>query len=122
MPRVTCPNETDYVSRRLQPIIDRLHADRSIREDFLRFAGERGGDLSMMVQRLHTAWWRSRTPQFVHFFVLTLTEFGLQHGLIQLSEPTKASSRPRKKPANPGLRPRRAQTRSASVAPRRPSH
>jgi hypothetical protein len=75
MPRVTDPNETTYVEQRLRPLLERLHKDRELRADFMRFAMDRGGDASLLVGRLQASWWGSRKAQFTPFFALVLCEF-----------------------------------------------
>ncbi len=95
MPRVTAPTEKAYVEKRLGALLERLHADRELRDAFMRFAMERGGEVGLLVGRLQAAWWKSREAQFTPFFALVLCEF--------------ESSLPKTRPKPPGKRPERPQ-------------
>jgi len=80
MPRITVQAESDYVEARLRGILDRLRDDRALKNEFIAFAMERGGDAGLLAGRLNAAWWKSRAPRFTPFFVLVLSEFWIARG------------------------------------------
>lgn len=77
MARVISSTESDYVEKRMRPLLGRLKSDRELRARFIAFAMKKGGDPALLIGRLQSAWWPSRTPQFTPFFVLVLTEFAI---------------------------------------------
>jgi hypothetical protein len=83
------PTEREYVAARLQPVIQALKEDRALRDDFLMFARERGGNMALTLERLKTVWWPSRKSMYPGFFVLIVWEFGTQRGLISPSAPKR---------------------------------
>ncbi len=76
------PTEREYIAARLHPVIQALRDDRVLREEFLLFARERGGNMALTLERLKTVWWPSRKSMYPGFFVLVVYEFGAEHGLL----------------------------------------
>lgn len=74
--------EREYLERRLAPVLQALRADESLREEFLLFVQQRGGGITLTLERLKTVWWPSRKSMYPGFFVLAVVEFGLAHGLF----------------------------------------
>jgi len=66
---------------RLAPVLLALRKDESLREDFLVFVRERGGSMSLTLERLKTVWWPSRKSMYPGFFVLALVDFGIERRL-----------------------------------------
>jgi len=74
--------EREYLERRLAPVLKALRADEALREEFLLFVQQRGGAMTLTLERLKTVWWPSRKSMYPGFFVLAVVEFGLAHGLF----------------------------------------
>lgn len=83
MPKARAITEAEraYLERRLAPVLAALREDEALREEFLLFVRERGGSISLNLDRLKTVWWPSRKSMYPGFFVLALAEFGLLRGL-----------------------------------------
>jgi hypothetical protein len=73
--------ERAYMETRLAPVLLALRKDESLREDFLVFVRERGGSMSLTLERLKTVWWPSRKSMYPGFFVLALVDFGIERRL-----------------------------------------
>lgn len=73
--------ERSYLERRLAPVLAALREDEELREEFLLHVRERGGSITLALDRLKTVWWPSRKSMYPGFFVLALVDFGLGHGL-----------------------------------------
>ncbi len=73
--------ERAYLEKRLAPVLAALREDEGLREEFLLFVRERGGGISLTLERLKTVWWPSRRSMYPGFFVLALVDFGLERGL-----------------------------------------
>ncbi|OIR14858.1 hypothetical protein GALL_39740 [mine drainage metagenome] len=73
--------ERAYLEKRLAPVLSALREDEDLREEFLLFVRERGGGISLTLERLKTVWWPSRRSMYPGFFVLALVDFGLERGL-----------------------------------------
>jgi ABC-type phosphate transport system auxiliary subunit len=86
--------EREYLERRLAPVLQALREDETLREEFLLFVQQRGGGISLTLERLKTVWWPSRKSMYPGFFVLAVVEFGLVHGLFPGS-PAKPKARRR---------------------------
>jgi hypothetical protein len=84
--------EREYLERRLAPVLTALRRDDHLRDDFLMFSRERGGDIALTLERLKTVWWPSRKSMYPGFFVLTLVDFGLARDLIGRSKEKKGKS------------------------------
>lgn len=80
--------ERDYLERRLAPVLLALRENETLREEFLLFVQQRGGSMSLTLERLKTVWWPSRKSMYPGFFVLALVEFGLMRGLFDESPST----------------------------------
>jgi hypothetical protein len=78
---VTTP-EREYLERRLAPVLKALREDVMLRDEFLMFVQQRGGSISLTLERLKTVWWPSRKSMYPGFFVLAVVEFGLAHDLL----------------------------------------
>ncbi len=78
---VTTP-ERAYLERRLAPVLKVLREDEALREKFLIFVQQRGGSMTLTLDRLKTVWWPSRKSMYPGFFVLAVVEFGLAHKLF----------------------------------------
>ena len=74
--------EREYLERRLAPVLQALRVDEALREEFLYFVRQRGGGITLTLERLKTVWWPSRKSMYPGFFVLAVVEFGLMHGLF----------------------------------------
>lgn len=74
--------ERAYLERRLAPVLKALREDEALREDFLLYVQQRGGGISLTLERLKTVWWPSRKSMYPGFFVLAVVEFGLSRGLF----------------------------------------
>ncbi len=79
---VTAP-ERAYVEKRLSPVLKALGENENLRDEFLLFVRERGGSITLALDRLKTVWWPSRKSMYPGFFVLALVDFGLEHGLYK---------------------------------------
>ncbi len=75
--------ERTYLERRLAPVLLALREREDLREEFLLFVRERGGSMTLNMERLKTVWWPSRQSMYPGFFVLALMEFGLAHDLFE---------------------------------------
>ena len=97
MPKVKAVTsaEREYLERRLAPVLTALREDEALREEFLLFVQQRGGGITLTLERLKTVWWPSRKSMYPGFFVLAVVEFGLAHGL--LAGDTTAGGRSRRK-------------------------
>jgi hypothetical protein len=73
--------ERAYLEGRLEPLLVALRKDESLREDFLVFVRERGGSMTLTLERLKTVWWPSRKSMYPGFFVLALVDFGIEKKL-----------------------------------------
>jgi len=95
MPKVRAITEAEraYLERRLAPVLQALKQDETLREEFLVFVRERGGSMTLTLDRLKTVWWPSRKSMYPGFFVLALAEFGLAHGLWDTEKPRRAGKR-----------------------------
>lgn len=95
MPKVRAITEAEraYLERRLEPVLRALREDESLREEFLVFVRERGGSMTLTLDRLKTVWWPSRRSMYPGFFVLALAEFGLAHGLWEATKPKRSAKR-----------------------------
>ena len=74
--------EREYLERRLAPVLKVLREDEALREEFLYFVRQRGGGITLTLERLKTVWWPSRKSMYPGFFVLAVVEFGLEHGVF----------------------------------------
>jgi len=94
MPKVKAVTsaEREYLERRLAPVLQVLRDDEALREKFLLFVQQRGGSITLTLERLKTVWWPSRKSMYPGFFVLAVVEFGLEHRLLG------GAARPRKRP------------------------
>jgi hypothetical protein len=86
---VTHP-EREYLERRLAPVLTALREDEALRDEFLLFVRQRGGSLTLTLERLKTVWWPSRKSMYPGFFVLAVVEFGIAHGLFAAETKRKA--------------------------------
>lgn len=95
MPKVRAITEAEraYLERRLTPVLQALRESEPLREEFLVFVRERGGSMTLTLDRLKTIWWPSRKSMYPGFFVLALAEFGLVHGLWAADKPKRAARR-----------------------------
>jgi len=95
MPKVRAITEAEraYLERRLAPVLTALREDERLREEFLFFVRERGGSMTLTLDRLKTVWWPSRKSMYPGFFVLAVAEFGIAHGLWETDKPKRASKR-----------------------------
>ncbi|MBX3737573.1 MAG: hypothetical protein KF715_12825 [Candidatus Didemnitutus sp.] len=95
MPKVRAITEAEraYLERRLAPVLQALREDKALCEEFLVFVRERGGSMSLTLDRLKTVWWPSRKSMYPGFFVLALAEFGLAHDLWANEKPRRANKR-----------------------------
>ncbi|HZZ20274.1 MAG TPA: hypothetical protein VFE25_12930 [Opitutaceae bacterium] len=73
--------ERTYLETRLAPILQALRKDEALKEDFLVFVRERGGSMTLTLERLKTVWWPSRKSMYPGFFVLALIDFGIERKL-----------------------------------------
>ncbi len=73
--------ERAYLEKRLAPVLTALRKDEELREDFLLFVRERGGSITLTLDRLKTVWWPSRKSMYPGFFVLALVDFATERGL-----------------------------------------
>lgn len=91
MPKAKAITETEraYLERRLGPVLLALRTDEQLREEFLFFVRERGGSMTLTLDRLKTVWWPSRKSMYPGFFVLALAEFGLARGLWNAEKPKR---------------------------------
>src|SRR5882757_7263676 len=85
--------EREYLERRLAPVLQALRDDETLREKFLLFVQQRGGSMTLTLERLKTVWWPSRKSMYPGFFVLALADFGFERGLYAPDKP----STPRKR-------------------------
>ena len=74
--------EREYLERRLAPVLKALREDVALRDEFLLFVQQRGGSISLTMERLKTVGWPSRQSMYPGFFVLAVVEFGLAHDLL----------------------------------------
>ncbi len=88
MPKVKAVTtaEREYLERRLAPVLKVLREDIALRDEFLLFVQQRGGSISLTMERLKTVWWPSRQSMYPGFFVLALVEFGVAHGLLPVAK------------------------------------
>ena len=86
---ITTATERAYLEKRLAPVLTALRRDEAMRDDFLLFVRERGGGLTLTLERLNTVWWPSRKSMYPGFFVLALVDFGLARGLLEASKVKK---------------------------------
>jgi ABC-type phosphate transport system auxiliary subunit len=91
--KVVTDAERAYLERRLAPVLAALRADEALREEFLLFVQQRGGGISLTLERLKTVWWPSRKSMYPGFFVLAVVEFGLAHGLFPREKAVASRSR-----------------------------
>ena len=84
--------EREYLERRLAPVLRALREDVALRDAFLLFAQQRGGSISLTLERLKTVWWPSRKSMYPGFFVLAVVEFGLAHDLFSAEAKRKGRS------------------------------
>jgi hypothetical protein len=91
MPKVKAVTtaEREYLEHRLAPVLKTLREDIALRDEFLVFVQQRGGSISLTMERLKTVWWPSRKSMYPGFFVLALVEFGLAHGLLPAAKGRK---------------------------------
>ncbi len=84
MPKVKAVTDAEraYLERRLAPVLKALRDDEALRDEFLLFVQQRGGSISLTLERLKTVWWPSRKSMYPGFFVLAVVEFGLAHGIF----------------------------------------
>jgi hypothetical protein len=80
--KVVTSAEREYLEHRLAPVLKVLREDEALREEFLYFVRQRGGGITLTLERLKTVWWPSRKSMYPGFFVLAVVEFGLEHGLF----------------------------------------
>jgi len=94
MPKVKAVTtaEREYLERRLAPVLLALRDDESLREQFLLFVQQRGGSMTLTLERLKTVWWPSRRSMYPGFFVLAIVEFGIAHGLFAAETKKRARS------------------------------
>src|SRR3954466_340191 len=85
--------ERAYLEKRLSRVLKALRDDEKLRDEFLFYVQERGGSLSLTLERLKTVWWPSRKSMYPGFFVLAVVEFGLAHGLFTPDTKRKAGSK-----------------------------
>lgn len=95
MPKVRAITEAEraYLEQRLAPVLRALREDERLREEFLVFVRERGGSMSLTLERLKTVWWPSRKSMYPGFFVLAVAEFGLAHGLWETEKSKRSAKR-----------------------------
>lgn len=95
MPKARAITEAEraYLERRLAPVLTALREDERLREEFLFFVRERGGSMTLTLDRLKTVWWPSRKSMYPGFFVLALAEFGLAQGLWEAAKPRRTTKR-----------------------------
>lgn len=95
MPKVRAITEAEraYLERRLAPVLQALRDDEALREEFLVFVRERGGSMTLTLDRLKTVWWPSRKSMYPGFFVLAVAEFGIAHGLWKNEKPRRPTKR-----------------------------
>ena len=74
-------SERAYLEKRLSRVLKALRDDEKLRDEFLFYVQERGGSLSLTLERLKTVWWPSRKSMYPGFFVLALADFGFERGL-----------------------------------------
>ena len=96
MPKTTAVTDAEraYLERRLAPVWQALRENEALREEFLIFVQQRGGRISLTLERLKTVWWPSRKSMYPGFFVLALAEFGLAHGLFRSESKKRKPSAP----------------------------
>jgi hypothetical protein len=83
-------SEREELMKRFSPLLAALRGDHALRDEFLVFARERGGSMSLFMERLKTIWWPSRKSMFPGFFVFVLTEFAYAHGYLAVpKKPSK---------------------------------
>ena len=85
--------EREYLERRLAPVLAVLREKEALREEFLLFVQQRGGSMSLTLERLKTVWWPSRKSMYPGFFVLAVVEFGLAQGLFTASSAKRKGRR-----------------------------
>ena len=85
--------ERAYLERRLAPLLAVLKTDEELRDEFLLFVREKGGNMALALDRLKTVWWPSRKSMYPGFFVLTLMEFGLQRNLFPRGKRSRPTTR-----------------------------
>jgi ABC-type phosphate transport system auxiliary subunit len=85
--------EREYLERRLAPVLKALRENETLREEFLLFVQQRGGSITLTLDRLKTVWWPSRKSMYPGFFVLAIVEFGITHSLLG-PVPGKTKMRP----------------------------
>ncbi|MBI5424570.1 MAG: hypothetical protein HZA32_10845 [Opitutae bacterium] len=95
MPKVRAITEAEraYLERRLAPVLQALRDDEVLRDEFLVFVRERGGSMTLTLDRLKTVWWPSRKSMYPGFFVLAVAEFGIAHGLWTIEKPRHTAKR-----------------------------
>lgn len=81
--------ERAYLEQRLMPVLKALRENVALRDEFLLFVQQRGGSISLTLDRLKTVWWPSRKSMYPGFFVLALAEFGHERGLLSRSRSRK---------------------------------
>lgn len=82
-------SEREELLKRFSPLLTALREDHALRDEFLVFARERGGNMGLFMERLKTIWWPSRKSMYPGFFVFVLTEFAYAHGYLTV--PKKSS-------------------------------
>jgi hypothetical protein len=91
--RTVTTAERAYLERRLATVLAALRQDERLREDFLLHVRDRGGSITLALERLKTVWWPSRKSMYPGFFVLALVDFGLGHALYAPDKGTAARKR-----------------------------
>lgn len=91
--RTVTTAERAYLERRLAPVLTALRHDEQLREEFLLHVRDRGGSITLALERLKTVWWPSRKSMYPGFFVLALVDFGLGHGLYAPEKRTASRKR-----------------------------
>jgi ABC-type phosphate transport system auxiliary subunit len=84
--------ERDYLERRLAPVLRALRENETLREEFLLFVQQRGGSITLTLDRLKTVWWPSRKSMYPGYFVLAVVEFGLARGIFAVEAKRKPRS------------------------------
>jgi len=87
--KVVTSAEREYLERRLAPVLKALRMDVALRDEFLMFVQQRGGSISLTLERLKTVWWPSRKSMYPGFFVLAAVEFGITRGLFDVESKSR---------------------------------
>ena len=85
--------ERAFLEKRLAPVLTALRKDENLLDEFLLYVRERGGSITLTLERLKTVWWPSRKSMYPGFFVLTLVDFGLERGLLSSGKKQTARKR-----------------------------